>query len=58
MKENFKYFTPTPKTLEELKKQYRKLVFQHHPDKGGDADKMKAVNNEYDALFSKLKDIH
>ena len=58
MKENFKYFTPTPKTLEELKKQYRKLVFQHHPDKGGDTDKMKAVNNEYDALFSKLKDIH
>lgn len=58
MKENFKYFTPTPKTLEELKKQYRKLVFQHHLDKGGDADKMKAVNNEYDALFSKLKDIH
>ena len=58
MKENFKYFTPTPRTLEELKKQYRKPVFQHHPDKGGDADKMKAVNNEYDALFSKLKDIH
>ncbi len=58
MREVLNYFTPTPKTLEELKKQYRKLVFMHHPDKGGDAEKMKAVNNEYDKLFKFLKDIH
>lgn len=55
---NYSYFTPTPKTLEELKKQYRKLVFQHHPDKGGNAEQMKAVNNEYDTLFKLLKDVH
>lgn len=58
MREVFNYFTPTPKTLEELKKQYRKLVFMHHPDKNGDAEKMKAVNNEYDKLFKILKDVH
>ena len=58
MREVFNYFKPTPKTLEELKKQYRKLVFTHHPDKGGDAEKMKAINNEYDKLFKILKDVH
>ena len=52
------HFVPTPKTLEELKAQYRKLAFQHHPDHGGDIDIMKAVNAEYDKLFPKLKDIH
>jgi len=52
------YFIPTPATLEELKSMYRKLAFQHHPDRGGNLDTMKAVNNEYDALFAKLKDIH
>ena len=30
---NYNYFNPTPQTLEELKGQYRKLAFQHHPDK-------------------------
>jgi len=53
-----KYFKPTPTTLEELKAMYRKLAFQHHPDRGGNAETMKAVNNEYDALFPKLKDVH
>lgn len=58
MQTNYKYFTPTPKTLEELKAQYRKLVFQHHPDKGGSTEAMQEVNSEYDTLFSKLKDVH
>jgi len=49
---------PIPKTLEELKAQYRKLAFNHHPDKGGDMEIMKTVNNEYDELFILLKDIH
>ena len=52
-----KYFN-NPSTLEELKKQYRKLAQKHHPDSGGDIEIMKAVNCEYDALFPKLKDIH
>jgi DnaJ-class molecular chaperone len=55
---NYKYFSPTPRTLEELKAAYRKLAMKHHPDRGGDIEAMKAVNNEYDELFPRLKDIH
>ena len=55
---NYTYFTPTPKTLEELKSAYRKLAFQHHPDRGGNLETMKAVNAEYDELFPLLKDTH
>ena len=56
--ENCNFFTPTPKTFEEPKAMYRKLAFQHHPDRGGDEENMKAINNEYDELFPKLKNIH
>ena len=38
-------------SLEDLKKQFKKLAFKHHPDKGGDVEVMKAINNEYDMLF-------
>ena len=55
---NYTYFVPTPKTLEELKAQYRRLAMEHHPDRGGNPEAMKTVNNEYDILFPKLKDIH
>jgi curved DNA-binding protein CbpA len=55
---NYTYFKPTPQTLEELQSQYRKLAFVHHPDRGGNAETMKAVNNEYDELFPRLKNIH
>ena len=54
----YKHFIPTPATLEELKSMYRELALAHHPDRGGDAEAMKEVNNEYDLLFSMLKDIH
>jgi hypothetical protein len=53
-----KYFHPTPKTLEELKSQYRRLAMEHHPDRGGDLRAMQAINSEYDDLFPRLKDIH
>jgi len=55
---NYNYFNPTPKTLEELKAQYRRLAMKHHPDRGGSDEAMKAINNEYDNLFPILKDIH
>ena len=47
-----------PTTLEELKKQYRELAHQHHPDSGGSTETMKAINTEYAGLFEKLKNIH
>lgn len=35
---------------DELKKVYRKLVLQHHPDKGGDPEKFKQIQHAYDVL--------
>lgn len=52
-----KHFTPTPDTLEALKKMYKKLAFENHPDRGGDTETMKEINAEYDALFAKLKNV-
>lgn len=43
------------KTLDELKREYRRLSKIHHPDCGGDAEIMKAINNEHDELFEVLK---
>lgn len=43
----YKYFTPTPDTLEEAKTLYRKLARQHHPDFGGSLETMQALNAEY-----------
>ena len=34
-----------------IKQEYRKLVMQHHPDRGGDKDKLQKIN---DALTSLL----
>lgn len=46
-------------TLEELKREYKKLALKLHPDMpNGDEQAMKDLNNEYDLLFSKLKDTH
>lgn len=45
-------------TLEELKQEYKRLAMLHHPDLGGDTETMKAINNEYDALFEELKHTH
>ena len=47
-----------PQTLEELKKQYKQLAMEHHPDLGGDTATMQEINNEYDSLFAKLKNTH
>ncbi len=49
-----KYFTNI-NTLDELKKAYRKLVFQHHPDRGGDTATMQAINAEYEQMHELLK---
>jgi hypothetical protein len=50
-------FFENVKTLDELKKQYKKLCKQYHPDNGGDAETMKAVNAEYDEVFARVKNI-
>lgn len=45
-------------TLDELKKEYRRLAMLHHPDRGGDLETMKAINAEHDVLFEVLKQQH
>lgn len=42
-------------TLEDLKKEYRKLIFKLHPDRGGNEEDFKAMKNEYDELFVRLQ---
>lgn len=37
-------------TYEEVKKLYRKLAKEHHPDVGGDAEIFKKINNEYEKI--------
>jgi len=46
------------KSLEELKKAYREWTKTLHPDRGGDVEEMKILNNEYDELFEILKNQH
>jgi len=45
-------------TLEQLRKQYRDLLKQYHPDNGGSEEITKAINTEYDKLFKILKNRH
>lgn len=43
-------------SLEDLKKQYRKLALANHPDKGGRTEVMQEINIEFDVLFKIWKD--
>lgn len=52
-----KFFTGC-KTLDDLKAEYRRLIKLHHPDRGGDAETMKQVNNDYEIAFDRLKKAH
>jgi len=42
-------------TKEELKKAFHKLAHAHHPDKGGDAEKFKEINEAYQTLSDDSK---
>ena len=51
-----KYFSNI-NTLEELKKQYKKLAMKYHPDRpNGSEEIMKKINSEYEKMFAMLKD--
>lgn len=40
--------------IEELRKRYRELLKQFHPDNGGNEETMKEINLEYDRVFADL----
>ena len=42
-------------TPDEIKKTYRKLAMEHHPDKGGDEEKFKKISQAYDILGDDTK---
>jgi hypothetical protein len=52
-----KYFEGC-RTIEELKKVYKKLAMENHPDRGGRLEIMQEINAQYDKLFQILKDKH
>jgi curved DNA-binding protein CbpA len=43
-------------SLAGLKKQYRKLAIENHPDKGGSTEAMQRINLEFEKLFALWKD--
>lgn len=43
-------------SLAELKREYRRLAMQNHPDRGGDTAIMQLVNTEFERLFEVWKD--
>lgn len=47
-------FFENVKTLDELRKEYRRLAMIYHPDKGGDTVLMQMVNEQYERLSKKL----
>lgn len=42
-------------SADEIKKAFRKLAIEHHPDRGGDEDKFKEVNEAYEVLKDSSK---
>ena len=49
-----KWFSNNISTMEELRREYRRLAKLHHPDAGGDTEDMKQINAEYDRLYEIL----
>ncbi len=48
-----KYFNECT-TMEEVKKLYKKLALDNHPDRGGDTATMQAINTEYSFACAKI----
>ena len=44
-------------SLDEIKKAYKRKVMEHHPDRGGDADKFRQVTQAYESLTNKSEPI-
>ena len=53
-----KYFINTPYTAETLKAEFRALCLTMHPDRGGNAEEFKAMQNEYEEVTNNLQRIN
>ena len=42
---------PAFSSMADIRREYRTLALKHHPDRGGDAEVMKDINNSYDFLM-------
>ena len=52
-----KFFSNNLKTIIDLKKEYKELIFQYHPDIiGGNGEEMKIINAEYDYLLKHIQE--
>jgi hypothetical protein len=52
----YQYFDISGTTsLEEIKRQYRKLCFKYHPDAGGSIDEFRSVDQEYRRALEGIK---
>ena len=58
IKENLYKILGLPKfaSTDEIKKAYRKLAMECHPDRGGDEERMKKINVAYQILSEKKKE--
>ena len=54
----FKFHTTSTITIEAIKRQYRKLAMENHPDRGGDLKVMQAINAEFDQLRKRYYNVH
>jgi len=52
---NFRLGLTSSTTLDELKKTYRRLIMQHHPDKGGDAEFAKKIIAAYTVCLQRFQ---
>ena len=43
------------RTLEDLKRTYRRLAMENHPDRGGSNEVMAIINSQYEQLFEEYK---
>ncbi len=45
------------RSLADLKRQYRRLAIENHPDKGGSTEAMQRINAEFERLYAVWKDV-
>ena len=54
----FTFRTTATITIDEIKRQYRRLAMEHHPDRGGDLRAMQEINAEFDRLRKRYFHVH